>query len=125
GGDGAEALAAALGERAPTTAVCFVVHARVAPQNPVLLAVRDLGGEISYHPRPRGREVTAWLDSEIAARGLRLGPGAASHLMEVVGSDLGALASELDKLGALAGGRPLAISEVRAAVAGDEPVEMW
>jgi len=125
GGDGPDALAALIAERAPTTSLCLVAHARVAPQNPVLLAVRDAGGEVSYHPKPKGREVLAWLDAEIAARGLRLGPGAVRHLLDVVGADLGALASELEKLVALAAGRALSISEVRAAVAGDEPVEMW
>ncbi|HXO15663.1 MAG TPA: hypothetical protein VN835_04925, partial [Steroidobacteraceae bacterium] len=42
-----------------------------------------------------------------------------------VGSDLGALTRELDKLAALAGGGALSIADVRAAVAGDEPAEMW
>ena len=125
GSEGPDALADVLAQRAPTTAVCLVAHLRVPPQNAVLAAVRSLGGEISYQPRPKGRELRVWLDAAIAARGLRLGPGAANHLLEVVGSDLGALASELDKLVALAAGQPLSITEVRAAVAGDEPVEMW
>jgi DNA polymerase-3 subunit delta len=123
--EGAEALAATLEERAPTTSVCLVAHVRVAPQNAVLVAVRRLGGEIVYRPRPKGRELRAWVDAEIAARGLRLGPGGAAHLLEVTGADLGALAGELDKLVALADGQALTTTVVREAVAGDEPVEMW
>ena len=125
GAESAEQLAAALRQRAPTTALCLVAHVKVAPQHPVLAAVRELGGEITFHPRPRARELRSWLDAEIRRRKLRLGPGAADHLLMVVGSDLGALASELAKLVALAGDGALGLAEVRAAVAGDEPVEMW
>jgi DNA polymerase-3 subunit delta len=125
GADPPEALAAILAERAPTTSVCLVMHGRVAAGNAVLGAVKTLGGTVSYHPQLRARELRAWLDQEIRRRGLRLGPGAGDHLLQVVGADLGALNAELEKLEALAGGRPLAITEVRAAVAGDEPVEMW
>jgi DNA polymerase-3 subunit delta len=118
-------LATILAERAPTTSVCLVAHTRVAAGNPVLAAVKTLGGVVSYHPAMRARELRTWLDQDIRRRGLRLGPGAAEHLVHVVGADVGALSAELVKLEALADGRPLAITEVRAAVAGDEPVEMW
>ena len=125
GADSAEALAAMLGERAPTTSVCLVAHARVAPQNPVLGAVRALGGTITYFAPLRARDLRAWLDREIQRRGLRLGPGSPDRLLQVVGSDLGALSSELDKLSAFAAGRPLSAGDVSRAVAGDEPPEMW
>ncbi|MBV9100528.1 MAG: DNA polymerase III subunit delta [Candidatus Dormibacteraeota bacterium] len=125
GADPPEDLAALLAERAPTTSVCLVAHVRVAPQNPVPAAVRELGGAIEYFAALRPREVRAWLDAEVAARGLRLGPGSDRHLLHAAGSDLGALSSELDKLAALAGGRALTAGEVAAAVAGDEPAEMY
>lgn len=125
GADSAEVLAAMLGERAPTTLLCIVAHTRVAPSNPVLAAVRALGGAISYHAQPRGREVRAWVEREVTSRGLRLGPGAVDQLLAVVGTDLGALASELDKLQAFAAGRPLTAADVTNLAAGDEPPEMW
>ena len=125
GSDSAEDLAAILGERASSTSICLVAHVRVAAQNPVLAAVRQHRGTVAYFTAPRGRELRSWLDREIRSRGLRLGPGSTDHLLQVVGSDLGALTRELDKLAALAGGGALSIAEVRAAVAGDEPAEMW
>ena len=125
GADSAEALAAMLAERAPTTSVCLVVHARVPPQNPVLAAVRSLDGTISYFAPLRSRDLRAWLDREIKSRSLRLGPGSVDRLLQVVGSDLGALSSELDKLSAYAAGGPLSASEVARAAAGDEPPELY
>src|SRR5579884_1655398 len=40
GADSAEAFAALLRDRAPTTSVCIALHGKVAPGNPVLAAVR-------------------------------------------------------------------------------------
>ncbi|MFN2582846.1 MAG: DNA polymerase III subunit delta [Candidatus Dormibacteria bacterium] len=125
GADSADALAAALRERAPTTSVCLVAHLRVAPQHPVLAAIKSLRGTVAYFSPPKGRELRSWLDAEIRKLGLRLGPGSADVLLQVAGTDLGVLSSELDKLAAYASGRPLSSQDVGRAVAGDEPVEMW
>lgn len=125
GADPPEMLARLLAERAPTTSVCLVAHAQVAPKNPVLAAVRALGGTIAYFAVPKRRELRTWIDREVQRRKLRLGPGAADHIVQMVGNDLGAISSELDKLAAFAAGRALSLNDVVAAVAGDEPPEMW
>lgn len=125
GADPAEALAAALDQQAPTTFLCIVVHGRVAVQSTVLAAIRRLGGAVEYFAPLRGRALRTWLDRELAARGLRLGAGSAERLLQVAGTDLGALAAELDKLLAYANGRPLSGADVARAVAGDEPPELW
>jgi DNA polymerase III subunit delta len=125
GADPPEALASLLAERAASTSICLVAHARVSPQNPVLVMVKKLGGKIAYHQSPRGREIRTWVDKAAQERGLRLGAGSVEHILLVVGTDLGAIASELDKLVALADGKPLPLSAVQSAVAGDEPIEMW
>jgi DNA polymerase-3 subunit delta len=120
GADPAERLAAILAERAPTTLLCLVSHAKVPDRNPVLAAVKAMHGAISFHPAIKGRELRMWVEREIAARGLRLGSGSVDHLVRFAGPDLGSIASELDKLVAFAAGRPLSIADVRLAVAGDE-----
>jgi DNA polymerase-3 subunit delta len=125
GADPPERLATILAERPPTTAVCLVAHARVAPQNVVLQAVRSLGGRISYFPPPRGREVRAWLEAQVSARGLHLEPGTVDQLLQAIGPELGALSTELDKLEALAAGSPLTAAEVQEVVAGDAPMETY
>ena len=125
GSDSAEALAVALADQAPTTSLCIVSHGRVAAQNPVLAAVRQRRGSISYFPPPRGRELRVWLDRVVAERGLRLGRGSTEQILHAAGGDLGALSAELDKLQAYAAGQPLTAEQVARAVAGDEPPELY
>jgi DNA polymerase-3 subunit delta len=125
GADPPERLAAILAERAPTTVLCLVAHAKVPDRNPVLAAVKAMHGAISLHPAVKGRELRVWVENEIATRQLRLGPGSVEHLIRVAGPDLGSIASELDKLVAYAGGRALSISDLRAAVAGDEATGLY
>jgi DNA polymerase-3 subunit delta len=125
GGDGAGALAELIALRAPTTALCIVAHGRVAATNPVPAAVRAAGGRVVEHARLKARDQRAWLDRAVAARGLRLPRGAADHLLSVSGGDLGVLDSELSKLIAYAGGRPVSDADVRALAAGSEHLEIW
>jgi len=125
GADPPEVLANMLEERAPTTSICLAAHVQVAPKNPVLSAVRKLGGTVAYFALPNRRELRSWIEREVQRRGLRLGPGAVDHIVQTVGNDLGAISSELDKLSAFAAGGALALNDVKLAVAGDEPAEMW
>jgi DNA polymerase III delta subunit len=73
GADPPERLASILGERAPTTLLCLVAHAKVPDRNPVLAAVKVLGGAITFHAAKKGRELRNWVEGEIAARDLRVG----------------------------------------------------
>jgi DNA polymerase-3 subunit delta len=126
GADSAEALAAALETRAPSTSVCLVAHTRVSPSNPVLKAVQRLRGRVSEHPLPRGRELRVWVERRVAERRLRLPRGAVDHLLLVVGADLGRMENELDKLAAFGdGGRVPALDEVRTLVGGLEQLAAW
>jgi DNA polymerase III subunit delta len=125
GADPPERLAAILAERAPTTLICLVSHAKVPDRNPVLAAVKTMHGAVQFLGAIKGRELRTWIDAEIASRTLRLGPGSVDHLIRVAGPDLGSIASELDKLVAFAGGRPLSIGDVRAGVAGDEATGLY
>ncbi|HXA29321.1 MAG TPA: DNA polymerase III subunit delta [Candidatus Angelobacter sp.] len=126
GADPPDLLATALRERGPTTVVCLVVHGKVAPTNPVLGALRDLGGHISYHAPVRGRDLRAWLDTRLRAAGLRLPADAVQHMLTVSNGDLGVLENEVAKLRAYAAGRQtLGADEVERLVGGDEQVEVW
>jgi len=126
GADSAEALAAALESRAPSTSVCLVAHTRVTPANPVLKAVQRLRGRISEHPLLRGRELRGWVDRRLAERRIRLPRGAVDHLLLVVGADLGRMDSELDKLVAFsAGGRTVTLEDVRILAGGAEQLATW
>ncbi len=124
GADPPERLVAILGELAPTTVLCLIAHAKVADRNPVLAAVRQMGGDIVWHPAKKGREFgSGW--RRRSRPGAQTRPGRIEHLIRVAGPDLGSIASELDKLVAYAGGRALSISDLRAAVAGDEAAGLY
>jgi DNA polymerase III delta subunit len=56
--------------------------------------------------------VRKWLSHQAARLGLVLEPDAAEHLVRSVGSDLGALTSELAKLASLPAGEPLTAERV-------------
>jgi DNA polymerase-3 subunit delta len=87
--------------------------------------VARLGGAIRAFNLLRSREAREWAERAAAARGLRLQPGGLDHLLRVAGSDLGLVATELDKLSAYAGSEPVEPETVRQVVGGAEAVEVW
>src|SRR4029077_16973048 len=101
GADPPDTLAALIEHLAPTTSLCLVAHVRVQPQNPVLAAVRKAGGSIVQHAAPKGRELRGWVETAVREGGLRMPAGGTEHLLRTVGSDLGSMSTELDKLSAL------------------------
>ena len=68
GADPPERLAAIVAERAPTTLLCLVAHAKVPDRNPVLAAVKAIARRHLCHPAKKGRELRTWVEAEIAAR---------------------------------------------------------
>jgi DNA polymerase-3 subunit delta len=124
-GDAGRALAEALELRAPSTSVCLVSHQPVPASHPVAAAVTRLGGEIRACNVLRAREARAWAEGAAADRGLRMRPGGLDHLLRVAGSDLGLVATELDKLRAYSGGEPLDAETVQRVVGGAEALEVW
>jgi DNA polymerase-3 subunit delta len=125
GADPPERLVEILGELAPTTVLCIAAHTKIPDRNVVLAAVKARGGTVVFHPAVKGRELRSWVEREVAEHGLRLAAGSVDHLIRVAGPDLGSIESELDKLVAFADGKPLSISEVRSAVAGDEATGLY
>lgn len=126
GAEPPDVLAAALEQRSETTAICLVAHGKVAPTNPVFVAVRSLGGRISYHAPVRGRDLRGWFEERLRGAGLRLPPAAIQHLLTTSNGDLGVLDNEVAKLAAFAAGRgSLTLEEVVALAGGEEQVEVW
>jgi DNA polymerase-3 subunit delta len=124
-GDAGRALAEALELRAPSTSVCLVSHQPVPAAHPVAAAVVRLGGQIRAFPLLRPREVRAWAERAAADRGLRLRPGGLDHLLRVAGTDLGLVATELEKLSAYSAGERLDAETVQRVVGGAEALEVW
>ena len=95
---------------------------RPAPET-VLVLIQGAGEEaedkeiakaavsVRCDPLP-GERVLKWLDRRAKGLGVELAPEAARHLAQAVGGELACLASELDKLAALAPGEPLTVEQV-------------
>jgi DNA polymerase III subunit delta len=64
--------------------------------------------------RDSGNEVARWIVERARGRGVAFQRDAAEALSELVGADLWAVASEVDKLGQYANGRPVTVGDVRA-----------
>jgi DNA polymerase-3 subunit delta len=93
--------------------------ARRGDPKAILEALGTLPGVQSRQFRPPEREaLLAWISARARARGLWLAPPAVVRLADYVGSDLRALAQEIDKLAAYARGttRPVQAQEVEQLV---------
>ena len=89
-------------------------------RSPLLRALRAIEGTdmrqfaaLSLYGRGSGgNEVAAWLLDRAQRRGASLERSAAERLSELLGADLWALSTELDKLVRYAGDRPVAVADV-------------
>lgn len=123
GSVGVDELVRGLSMRASSTRLCLAVRATVAPANPILAAVRALGGRVVHHPLLRPSERRQWLDTELRSRAVLLPPGGAELLLRVSGGDLGAIAGELDKIASH--GERLSIEQLVQLVAGTEQLQLY
>lgn len=97
----AKAIAAYLGSPAPGTVLALVAD-EVKRDSPLAKACAK-GGTLLVYDVPK-RDLPKWVAEGAARRGARISAGAAERLLELVGDDLYALASEVDKLSTWAGG---------------------
>ncbi len=95
----------------PTTVLVLVQGGGDPPDAEIARQTTAVGVE----PLPPGR-VERWMAHRAGQLGLTLAPEAAELLLATVGSDLSALARELEKLAPLGGGRPVTRDEVAALV---------
>ena len=95
-------------------------HRTTLSRSPLYRALRDLADadvqefpELRLYGRESGNEVARWARERATDRGIELEAAAAELLSELLGPDLWALASEVEKLGAHAHGRPVTAEDVR------------
>lgn len=69
--------------------------------------------ELRLYGRDTGNEVAAWARERAAARGVDFEPDAIDALVDLIGANLWALSTEIDKLGQYAAGRPVTGDDVR------------
>ena len=100
----------------PESTLLVFIDDALPPANPLRQMVAA-AGEVREFPLPRERELGPWLQRRARAAGLKLEPGAARLLVELIGRNTGALASEVEKLKAYAGDDAVGAEDVRALVA--------
>lgn len=90
-------------------------------RSPLFRALRAIPGAdirefraLRLFGRDSGNEVARWVLERAALHGIQLERTAAEALSELVGANLWALSSELDKLAQYAAGRPITVADVRA-----------
>ncbi len=101
--------------RLPPHTHLVLVEGELSPQNPLWRALRPLAQARHFSP-PTGEELVRWLAQRAQRLGLRLTTKAARLLVELLGHDLWALASELEKLAVFARGETVREADVRQLV---------
>jgi DNA polymerase-3 subunit delta len=115
-----EAVAAYLADPAPAT-VLALAGDDVKKSSALWKACAKAGDVLAYSVEKKALQ--RWVADRLAANGVRAEPEACAALVQIVGEDLHALASEVDKLATWAAGEPLGEREVEllAAPAADTP----
>jgi DNA polymerase III subunit delta len=83
--------------------------------NPLLRGLAAVA-RVRTFPRLNQRELGPWIERRAAAAGAAISQTAVTLLARFVGSDLGVMAGEVDKLALYAGGRRIEEADVRAVV---------
>ncbi len=123
-GSGPWQLLAGYVDRMPPTTTLVLLDGDADPGAAFLDALRGKG-EIRHFPPPERRDLPGWIQRRAQGLGLRIEGRAVGLMADLVGADLWALASELDKLAAYAAGQPVREEDVRALVSAAREIEVW
>jgi DNA polymerase-3 subunit delta len=103
-------VAAYLESPAPATVLALVGESVKAESS--LAKACAKAGEVLVYDAPRKRDLPAWVTAELQRRGASAEPEACRALAELVGEDLVALATEVDKLATWAQGDEIRVGDV-------------
>ena len=118
-----ETVATYLNDPVPGAVLALV--ALEAPRSDALAKAVEKRGQVLTFDAPKPRDLAAWVRAQFEARGVTGDHDAARALVEIVGDDLTALATEADKLATWAGGRPLGRSDVEALATPAREATAW
>ena len=105
-------------------AVLALVAAEPLRSDALAKAVTGAGRVLAYDA-PRPRDLPAWVRSQVGGLGGAIDADAARALVEIVGDDLVALATEADKLTTWARGQPIERSDVEALATPAREAAAW
>jgi len=99
----------------PATTTLVLLDENLKPQNPLLIALSPLA-TVKTFSLLKGETLRYWCQKRVAQGGGRISDKAVSLLMTLVGEDLWAMASEIDKLLLYSEERPITEADVQAVV---------
>jgi DNA polymerase III subunit delta len=118
-----DAIAAYLADPVPGAVLALI--AVQAPRTDALAKAVAKVGQVLTYAAPRPRDLPGWVRAQFEARGAAADPEAARALVEIVGDDLGALATEVDKVMTWSGGNPITRADIEALAAPAREATAW
>jgi DNA polymerase III subunit delta len=95
------------------------------PKSDALAKAAGKAGKVLAYDAPKPRDLPAWVRSQFERLGANAEPDAARALVEIVGDDLVALATEADKITIWAGGSPITREDVERLAAPAREEAAW
>ena len=118
-----EAVVAYLGDPVPGAVLALVAEA--TPKSDTLAKAVGKAGKVLAFDAPKPRDLPGWVRSQFERLGANAEPDAARALVEIVGDDLVALATEADKITIWAGGSPITREDVEGLAAPAREAAAW
>lgn len=118
-----EAIAGYVANPAPGALLALVAGGDL--KGSTLPALAAKAGEVLAYDIPRPRDLPSWVRAQFERLGVAVDAEGARALVEVVGEDATALASEVDKLAAWSGGEPVGRREVELIAAPAHEASQW
>ena len=119
----AEAIAGYLGN--PVSGAVLALVAREALRSDALVKVAAKAGQVLTFDAPKPRDLPGWVRAQFEALGASVDRDGAQALVEIVGDDLNALATEADKIATWAGGKPIERRDVEALATPAREAAAW
>jgi len=100
----------------PDSTILVLTAGEVSRSNPLFKKLQS-EAVLKQFPLMKDAGLEAWVKQQVTLRGAAIAPEAARALAEQVGGELWAMANEIDKLVAYAGGRQISITDIGCLVA--------
>jgi DNA polymerase III subunit delta len=109
----------------PTPGAVLALVAEGTLKSPTLVGLAEKHGQVLQFDVPRPANLHAWVRAEFERLGAKADVEAARALVEICGDDVVALASEVDKIVAWAGGEPVTRRDVEQLAVGGREAAAW
>lgn len=106
----------------PSSTDVIFVDGKIGTDNPILAEIKALGPDLvkqCEYPPMRRDSISEWIRVHTAAKGTSIEPQAVAELAEILGPDLWALDSAIEKLAIYVGNRSITLADVHGLVTGN------